>query len=43
MADDREKRLAALRSRVASKLSQEESEVEATVIEKSVKKERNLA
>ena len=38
MADDREKRLAALRSRVASKLSQEEPEVEATLIEKSGKK-----
>ena len=40
MADDREKRLAALRSRVASKLSQEESEVEATLIEKSGKKRK---
>ena len=40
MADDREKRLAALRSRVASKLSQEEPEVEATVVEKSGKKRK---
>ena len=35
MADEREKRLAALRSRVASKLSHNDVEVEATVIEKS--------
>lgn len=34
MADEREKRLAALRSRVASKLSHDDVEVEATVIEK---------
>ena len=41
MADDREERLAALRSRVASKLSQEEPEVEATVIEKSGNKRKD--
>lgn len=40
MADDREERLAALRSRVASKLSQEEAEVEVTVIAKSNKKRK---
>lgn len=40
MADDREERLAALRSRVASKLSQEEAEVEVTVIAKSNEKRK---